>query len=88
VQFTQEEGGDLPNNNELTYKFLGITKDGTFLVEATFAVSHASLPKDGVYVTARNLRESERQLAALDENSFKPSLPLLKAILRSMASAH
>src|SRR5215471_2395216 len=28
VQFTQEENGDLPNNGELNYKFLGVTKDG------------------------------------------------------------
>jgi len=87
VQFTQEESGDLPNNRELTYQFLGITKDGAYLVEATFAVSHASLPKDGVYATARKLRESERQLAAFDENSFQPPLSRLKAIIRSMASA-
>jgi hypothetical protein len=87
VQFTQEESGDLPNNNDLTYQFLGITRDGAYFVEATFAVSHPSLPKDGVYTTARKLRESERQLAALDENSFQPPLPRLKMILRSMASA-
>jgi len=87
VQFTQEESGDLPNNSELTYQFLGITKDGANLVEATFAVSHASLPRDGVYATARKLRESERQLAGLDENSFQPPLSHLKAILRSMAAA-
>jgi hypothetical protein len=81
VQFTQEESGDLPNNSVLTYQFLGITKDGAYLVEATFAVSHASLPKDGVYATARKLRESERQLAAFDENSFRPPLSRLKAII-------
>jgi hypothetical protein len=60
---------------------------GAFLVEAKFAVGHPSLPRDGVYATARKLRESERRLAALDENSFQPPLSLLKAILRSMASA-
>jgi hypothetical protein len=48
---------------------------------------HASLPKDGVYTTARKLRESERQLAAFDENSFQPPLSRLKAIIRSMTSA-
>ena len=88
VQFTQEESGDLPNNSVLTYQFLGITKDGAYLVEATFAVSHASLPKDGVYATARKLRESERQLGAFDENSFQPPLSRLKAVIRSMAAAH
>lgn len=87
VQFTQEESGDLPNNSELTYRFLGITKDGAYLVEAAFAVGHASLPKDGVYAAAAKLRESERQLAALDENSFQPPLSHLKTIVRSMASA-
>ncbi len=87
VQFTQEESGNLPNNSDLTYQFLGISKDGAYFVEATFAVGHTSLPKDGVYTTHRKLRESERQLAALDENSFQPPLSHLKTMVRSMVSA-
>jgi hypothetical protein len=87
VQFTQEESGNLPNNGELTYRFLGITRDGAYFVDASFAVNHASLPKEPIYVNARKLRESERQLAGFDENSFQPPLSRLKAVIRSLAAA-
>jgi hypothetical protein len=88
LQTTQEEGGNLPNNRELSYQFLGITKDGAYFVTASFAVNHASVPNEPVYVNAQKLRASERQLAAFDENSFQPSLSRLKAVIRSMAAAH
>lgn len=88
LQTTQEESGDLPNNRELSYQFLGITRDGTNFVAATFAVNHPSILKEPVYVTAQKLRDSERQLAGFDENSFEPPLPRLKAVIRSMAAAH
>jgi hypothetical protein len=88
VQFTQEESGNLPNNRELTYQFLGITKDGAYLIHATFAVSHASLSNDPIYANARKLRDGERQLAGFDENSFQPPLSRLKAVIRSLAYLH
>jgi hypothetical protein len=88
LQTSQEESGDLPNNRELTYQFLGITREGAYLVAATFAVNHASIRKEPVYVNAQKLRESERQLAGFDENSFQPPLSRLKAVIRSMAAAH
>ncbi|PWT98554.1 MAG: hypothetical protein C5B51_29095 [Terriglobia bacterium] len=88
VQTTQEESGDLPNSRELTYRFLGITRDGVYHVAATFAVSHPSISKEPVYVNAQKLRDSERQLAGLDDNSFQPPLSRLKSIIRSMAAAH
>jgi hypothetical protein len=87
VQTTQEEGGDLPNNRELTYRFLGITRDGAHFVAASFAVNHASILKEPVYVNAQKLRDGERQLARFDENSFQPPLSRLKAVIRSMATA-
>jgi hypothetical protein len=88
LQTSQEESGDLPNNRELTYQFLGITRDGAYFVTATFAVNHASIGKEPLYVNARRLRDSERQLAGFDENSFQPPLSRLKAVIRSMAPAH
>jgi len=88
LQTTQEESGDLPNNRELNYQFLGITRDGAYLVAATFAVNHASIPKEPVYVNAQKLRGSERQLASFDEDSFQPPLSRLKAVIRSLAAAH
>jgi hypothetical protein len=88
VQTTQEESGDLPNNRELSYLFLGITRDGASFVAASFAVNHASIPNQPVYASAQKLRDSERQLAGFDENSFQPPLSRLKAVIRSMAAAH
>jgi hypothetical protein len=88
VQFTQEEGGYLPNNRDLTYQFLGITRDGAYLVHATFAVHHASLPDKPIYANARKLRDSERQLASFDQNSFQPPLSRLQAVIRSLAYVH
>jgi hypothetical protein len=88
VQTTQEESGDLPNNRELTYQFLGITRDGAHLVAATFAVTHPSILKEPVYANAQKLGDSERHLGGLDENSFQPPLSRLKAVIRSMAAAH
>ncbi len=88
LQTTQEESGDLPNNHELTYQFLGITRDGAYLVAATFTVNQPSILKEPVYANAQKLRASEPQLASLDENSFQPPLSRLKAVIRSMAAAH
>ena len=88
LQTTQEESGDLPNNRELSYRFLGITRDGAYLVTASFAVNHTSIRTEAVYANAQKLRDSERQLAGFDENSFQPPLPRLKAVIRSMAAAH
>jgi hypothetical protein len=88
VQTTQEESGSLPNNRELTYEFLGITRDRAYFVAAAFAVNHASILKEPVYANAQKLRDSERQLAGFDEDSFQPPLSRLKAVIRSMAAAH
>lgn len=88
VQTTQEESGDLANNRELTYQFLGLTRDGAYFVAARFAVNHASILKEPVYANAQKLRNSERQLAGFDENSFQPPLSHLKAVFRSMAASH
>ena len=59
-----------------------------YLVAATFAVNHASILKEPAYTNAEKLRDSERQLGGLDENSFQPPLSRLKAVIRSMAAAH
>lgn len=93
LQTTQEESGDLANNRELIYEFLGITRDGAYFVEAAFAVNHPSIPTEPVYAAAQKLRESERQLAGFHENTFQPPLSRLKAVIRSMvirstAAAH
>jgi hypothetical protein len=53
VQTTQEEGGDLPNTRELTYRFLGITRDEAYFVAASIAVNHSSILKEPVYVNAQ-----------------------------------
>ena len=88
VQFTQEEGGYLPNNRDLTYQFLGIAKDGAYMVHASFAVQHKALPDKPIYAKGQKLRDSERQLAGFDEDTFQPPLSHLKALIRSLAYVH
>jgi hypothetical protein len=43
TQFTQE-GDDFANDEELTYVFQGISKDGNFYVSADFRITHPKLP--------------------------------------------
>jgi hypothetical protein len=91
AQYTQEEESNPANNEELRYIFLGLTRGGTHLVRASFAVSHPHLPA-GVRDTGgivrddagAYLRRSERLLAELPENSFRPPLGHLKNALRSL----
>jgi hypothetical protein len=92
AQYTQEDRPDPANSGQLMYVFLGLARDGSHFVQATFPVSHPALPRDvdaanGVARDAagRYLRQDEKRLAAFDESSFQPSLAHLKALLRSIA---
>jgi hypothetical protein len=92
AQYTQEDRPDPANNGQLLYVFLGLARDGSHFVQASFAVSHPALPRDvdaanGVARDAagRYLRQDEKRLAAFDESSFQPSLAHLKALVRSIA---
>jgi hypothetical protein len=87
AQFTQELHPDPPNNRELTYVFLGMTAGGRYLIEANISVSHPSLPKTPGGPSTVGFSDSVRRLSRLDENSFQPPLPHLKALLQSISVA-
>jgi hypothetical protein len=94
AQYTQEEHGDPVNNQELYFVFQGLTKDGRYYIDARFAITHPSLPKDvdGTNNIARDkddqyLRKAERDLDALPDESFKPSIVSLKQLLESVSIA-
>lgn len=89
---TQEDHGDPVNNEDLRFVFQGVTKDGRYYIDARFAIAHPSLPK-GVADTnniARDdgnqyLRKAEKDLEALPDESFKPSIADLNRLLASIA---
>jgi hypothetical protein len=87
AQFTQELHPDPPNNRELAYVFIGISAGGRYLVEANLAAGHPSLPKVPGEHSTITFREAQRRLTTFDETTFQPSLPHLKALLRSISIA-
>ena len=91
TQYSQEAEPNPANNEELTYNFQGLTRDGRYYVAARFAVTHPSLPKGIDFVNRAGmdkrllyLRRDERKLKRLAESSFRPSLRSLKALLSSI----
>lgn len=94
AQYTQEEHGDPVNNEELHFVFQGLTKDGRYYIDGRFAITHPSLPKDpnATNNIARDddnqyLRKAERDLDALPDESFRPSIVSLKQLLGSISIA-
>ncbi len=91
TQYTQEQFPNPINNEELTYNFQGVTNDGKFYIAARLAATHPSLPK-GIDFTERierdekyrYLKEGEKKLDVLAEDSFQPSLKNLKALISSL----
>ena len=91
TQYSQELDPNPVNNEELTCTFQGLTKDGKYYVAARLAITHPSLPKGIDYTDdikrdrqRRYLRDEEKVLEGLPEESFRPSLNNLKALLSSI----
>jgi hypothetical protein len=92
TQYTQEMFPNPINNEELTCDFQGLTKDGKYYVAARMAITHPSLP-EGIDFTdhierdekLRYLKEGEKRLNGLPDDSFRPSLPELKRLLASIS---
>jgi hypothetical protein len=92
TQYTQEDQPTPLNNEELTCLFQGVTSDRKYYVSARMAITHSSLPR-GIDFTNHikrdreemYLREGERRLNALPDDSFQPSLSELKKLLSSIA---
>lgn len=92
TQYSQEMQPNPVNNEELTYNFQGLTKDDKYYIAARFAVTHPSFPKGIDYTdhierdkNELYLRNAERKLNGLAEQSFQPSLPKLKTLLTSIS---
>ena len=91
---TQYENENLPNpvnNEELTLVFQGLTKDARYYVAARLAITHPSLPR-GIDFTDdikrdmnwNYLKKEKKELDRLPEESFRPSMKSLKAMLASI----
>ena len=92
TQYTQEMFPNPINNEELTCDFQGMTNDGKYYVSARMAITHPSLPK-GIDFTEnvkrdkklRYMKEEEKRLNLLSDDSFQPSLTELKKLLASIS---
>jgi hypothetical protein len=91
TQYSQEYEPNPVNNEELTLVFQGLTKDGRYYVAARLAITHPSLPR-GIDFTNNikrdmnwnYLKKEEKELGRLPEESFRPSMKSLKAMLSSI----
>jgi len=91
TQYSQEYEPNPVNNEELTVVFQGLTTDGRYYVAARLAITHPSLPR-GIDFTDdierdmqwRYLSRTEKELEGFPEESFRPSLKSLKALLSSI----
>jgi hypothetical protein len=92
TQYSNEMQPNPVNNEELTVDFQGLTKDGRYYVAARLAITHPPLPK-GIDFTDdierdlpdfNYLKEEEKELDGFSEESFRPSLKSLKALLSSI----
>ena len=92
TQYTNEMQPNPANNEELTLTFQGLTNDGEYYVAARIAITHPSLPR-GIDFTDHIVRDipdynylkkDEKELEGFSEDSFRPSLKSLKAMLASI----
>ena len=92
TQYSNEMQPNPVNNEELTLDFQGLTTDGKHYVAARIAITHPSLPR-GIDFTDdivrdvphfHYLKKEEKALEGLSEESFRPSLKSLKALLSSI----
>jgi len=92
TQYTQEMFPNPVNNEELTCDFQGLTNVGKYYVAARMAITQPSLPR-GIDFTKhidrdeklRYLKEGEKRLNRLADDSFQPSLAELKKLLASIS---
>jgi hypothetical protein len=94
TQYTQEDHGTPVNNEQLYFVVQGLTKDGRYFIDARFAITHPSLPKndDDTNKIVRDndnqyLRKAEKDLNAQPDESFQPSIVDLQNLLASISIA-
>jgi len=92
TQYTQDMQPNPINNEELTCNFQGLTNDGKYYIAARMSITHPSLPR-GIDFTEhikrdkklRYLKEGEKRLNRLADDSFQPSLTELRKLLASFS---
>ena len=93
TQYSNEMQPNPVNNEELTVDFQGLTQDGRYYVAARLAITHPSLPR-GIDFTDdierdlpdfNYLKKEAKELDGFSEESFRPSLKSLKALLSSIS---
>lgn len=85
TQFTQD-GGSPANNEELTYQFQGISKDGNYYVSANFRITNPKIrkgidddqPKGSTPRSKGDYGPDERLLSKEPDRAFTPSLDSLR----------
>ena len=92
TQYSQEIEPNPVNNEELMLVFQGLTDDGRYYVAARLAITHPSLPRGIDFTDAierdrqwRYLKQGEKDLDRLPEDSFRPPLSALKDLLSSLS---
>lgn len=93
TQYSQDMVPSPINNEELTAVFQGLSDDGKYYVAARLAITHPSLPK-GIDFTPditrdkgrSYLRKAEQDLNRLNDESFTPSLKMVKSLLASIST--
>jgi len=91
TQYSQEMEPNPVNNEELTLDFQGLTDDRRYYLAARLAITHPSLPR-GIDFTDHierdrsysYLKRAEKELEGFSEESFRPSLKSLKALISSI----
>lgn len=88
AQFTQSTG-NFPNNEELSYQFQGLSKDGRIYVSAKFRVTHPILPASIETVPKSDTidDDAEKMAKRLDQqpdDSFSPGLPVMRSWIESI----
>ncbi len=95
TQYTQD-ASDPVNNDELSYVFEGITRNGKYYVTAHFSAAHPSLPENmddtggipekyrGNYLSAYT-DSVAKALNGFPDDSFRPSLAHLNEVLKSIS---
>lgn len=82
----------VPENGNLTYFFEGISRDGKHFISAQIPIGHPALPLPGLDPDRADMKEItayflrvEKTLDAAPEDSFFPSLKVLRELLQSLA---
>ena len=90
TQFTQDTSVYVPHNGHLTYEVWGVTHDGTYMVHASFELTHPKLASWGPEVRVADsiaaLKKDRDYLLveSCSPGAFEPGLTVIDAWLNSL----